>query len=270
MAAAFLAMNEVFGPVFDVSARRGPDAGRGRPRAGALAEQFILDAQTHFVRDDFNQEGLLGLAKYAKQNWNPALGREHAGALQVRELREGDLRRQRHQGRAALGRALRRPDWDLLTNDQIAAARQPSTGSPARAGCSATRCSRPSSTGWLDEVDRASPRSSPTAGRATRSAIRSSRPSCGSYWRLDDEKLIYPFYEKIVKAGIRTVCIHKGLLPADYETSWPDVWQYDTVWDVGKAAKDWPQLNFVIYHGALRPFLETPDARSPSSSRPAA
>jgi len=28
---------------------------------------------------------------------------------------------------------------------------------------------------------------------------------------------VYPFYEKIVKAGITTVCIHKGLLPADYE-----------------------------------------------------
>jgi len=37
------------------------------------------------------------------------------------------------------------------------------------------------------------------------------------------------------------------------------VWEYNTVWDVGKAAKDWPKINFVIYHGALRPFLEKPD-----------
>jgi hypothetical protein len=28
--------------------------------------------------------------------------------------------------------------------------------------------------------------------------------------------------------------------------------------DLPKAAKDWPQLNFIIYHGALRPFLEDP------------
>jgi hypothetical protein len=80
-----------------------------------------------------------------------------------------------------------------------------------------------------------------------------------SYWRLDDDKLMYPFYEKISKSGINTVCIHKGLLPADYEKSWPGVWEYNTVWDVGKAAKDWPKLNFVMYHGALRPFLEKPD-----------
>jgi uncharacterized protein len=82
----------------------------------------------------------------------------------------------------------------------------------------------------------------------------------GTYWRLDDEKLIYPFYEKAVKAGINTICIHKGLLPADYEKSWPGVWEYATVSDLGKAAKDWPKLNFVIYHAALRPFQESPDA----------
>ncbi|MGH7350180.1 MAG: amidohydrolase family protein, partial [Candidatus Rokuibacteriota bacterium] len=80
-----------------------------------------------------------------------------------------------------------------------------------------------------------------------------------SYWRLDDDKLMYPFYEKISKAGIRTVCIHKGLLPPDYEKSWPGVWEYNTAWDVGKAAKDWPKINFVIYHSALQPFQEKPD-----------
>ena len=65
-----------------------------------------------------------------------------------------------------------------------------------------------------------------------------------------------------MKAGITTICIHKGLLPADYETSFAGVWQYATVWDVGKAAKDWPQITFVIYHSALRPFLELPDQAS--------
>jgi predicted TIM-barrel fold metal-dependent hydrolase len=62
-----------------------------------------------------------------------------------------------------------------------------------------------------------------------------------------------------VNSGNNTVCIHKGLLPADYENSWPDVWKHATVWDLGKAAKDWPQINFVIYHSAMRPFLELPD-----------
>ena len=70
---------------------------------------------------------------------------------------------------------------------------------------------------------------------------------------------MYPFYEKAVKAGINTICIHKGLLPRDYEKSAANAWQYATVDDLGKAAKDWPQMNFVIYHAALRQFLESPD-----------
>jgi predicted TIM-barrel fold metal-dependent hydrolase len=28
---------------------------------------------------------------------------------------------------------------------------------------------------------------------------------------------------------------------------------------LGKAARDWPQITFVIYHSALRPFIELPD-----------
>jgi len=77
MAAAFLAMNDVFGPVFDVSRAEAQQPGVAAQRAGALAGQFIVDVQTHFVRDDFKQTGLLDLAKYAKQNWNPALTGEN-------------------------------------------------------------------------------------------------------------------------------------------------------------------------------------------------
>jgi predicted TIM-barrel fold metal-dependent hydrolase len=77
-------------------------------------------------------------------------------------------------------------------------------------------------------------------------------------WRLDDEQLMYPFYEKAVKAGITTICIHKGLLPADFASAIPNAWQYATVDDVPKAAKDWPQISFVMYHAAMRMFLEDP------------
>ncbi len=66
---------------------------------------------------------------------------------------------------------------------------------------------------------------------------------------------MYPFYEKILAAGVKTVCIHKGLMPSDYEKSRPGIWKYATVDDVPKAAGDWPDLNFVIYHSAMRPAL---------------
>ena len=73
MAAAFLAMNEVFGRLFDVAPAEAQTPGMADQRAKALAGQFIIDDQTHFVRDDFKQDGLLDLAKYAHQHWNPAL-----------------------------------------------------------------------------------------------------------------------------------------------------------------------------------------------------
>jgi hypothetical protein len=149
--------------------------------------------------------------------------------------------------------------WDLLTNDQIAA---------ARAGINRIADSRrllshaiftPKKSGWMAEVDRAIAELKPDSWKGYTIGDPLFPSKAGSFWRLDDEKLMYPFYEKIAKAGINTVCIHKGLLPADYEKSWPNVWQYATVSDVGKAAKDWPQINFVIYHSALRAFLEPPD-----------
>ena len=62
----------------------------------------------------------------------------------------------------------------------------------------------------------------------------------------------------MVKSGVRTLCIHKGLLPADYESSF-EHWRYARVDDVGKAAKDWPQIQFVIYHAGLKPFMTSPD-----------
>ena len=71
-------------------------------------------------------------------------------------------------------------------------------------------------------------------------------------WRLDDEKVAYKGYEKMVKAGIKNVCVHKGLFPPGIEKQFPNLRGFADVADVGQAAKDWPQLNFIIYHSAYR------------------
>ena len=108
----------------------------------------------------------------------------------------------------------------------------------------------PKQPGWTEEVDKAIEVYKPDSWKAY-TIGDPARPS--KYpWRLDDEQVMYPFYEKAVKAGITTICIHKGLLPPDYEKAFAGVWEYATAWDVGKAAKDWPQMTFVIYHSALR------------------
>jgi predicted TIM-barrel fold metal-dependent hydrolase len=65
-------------------------------------------------------------------------------------------------------------------------------------------------------------------------------------WFLDDEKVAYPFWERSRKLGIRNLCVHKGLpLGAFNERAC-------TPLDVEKAAKDFPDLNFIIYHSGYR------------------
>ena len=261
MAAAFLALNEVFGRIFDVSPAEAATPDVADERARALAGQFIIDDQTHFVRDDFKQDGLLDLAKFAKQHWNPALAGETNLARFKFENYVKEIFVDSDTKIALLsGAPFDDRTWDLLSNDQIAMARAAINKIAGSRRLLGHAVFTPKRAGWMDEVDHAINVLKPDSWKGYTIGDPLFPSKQGSYWRLDDQKLVYPFYEKIVKAGITTVCIHKGLLPADYEKSWPGVWEYNTVWDLGQAAKDWPQINFVIYHSALRPFLEAPDA----------
>jgi predicted TIM-barrel fold metal-dependent hydrolase len=65
-------------------------------------------------------------------------------------------------------------------------------------------------------------------------------------WFMDDEKVAYPFWERTKKLGIKNLCVHKGLpLGAFNEKAC-------TPNDLEKAAKDWPDLNFIVYHSGYR------------------
>ena len=75
MAAAFVAMNEVYGPLFDVSRAEAQTPEMAKERAKALSEQFIMDCHTHFLRDDTRLTGFVRHARerWARPGWNPAL-----------------------------------------------------------------------------------------------------------------------------------------------------------------------------------------------------
>ena len=262
MAAAFLAMNDVFGHFYDVSEAEAADPAAAAERAEALKGQFIFDDQTHFIRDDFQHEELLGLGQYAGQNWNPELTQDEQTNLYYYKF-ENYVRQiflNSDTSVAVLsGAPFDDPSWWILPNEQIAEAVtmvNTTAGSTRMLGHAVVTPGQP---GWMDEVDQALAERPPASWKLYTIGDPLSAKTKYPFW-LDDEKLMYPFYEKIDKAGIRTMCIHKGLMPADYEQSWAGVWQYQTPRDLLKAAKDWPQLNFVIYHGCLRPFLEDPTA----------
>ena len=260
MAAAFLAMNEIYGPVFQVEAAESHDPELTLARAQSLAGQFIFDVQTHFVRDEFKHEELLGLAQFAGEHWNPKMKEEGVTSLARYKFQNyvKEIYYDSDTNLALLsGAPFDDPSWWLLSNEQIAAARQMINDFAGSRRLLAHSVITPKQPGWMEEVDKAIEVYKPDSWKSY--TIGDPLGPSKFPWRLDDERLMYPFYEKAVKAGITTLCIHKGLLPPDYEKSFAGVWEYATAWDVGKAAKDWPQMNFVIYHSALRPFLELPD-----------
>lgn len=65
-------------------------------------------------------------------------------------------------------------------------------------------------------------------------------------WFMDDEKVAYPFWERTLKLGVKNCCVHKGLpLGAFNEKACQPL-------DIEQAARDWPDLNFIIYHSGWR------------------
>jgi predicted TIM-barrel fold metal-dependent hydrolase len=69
-------------------------------------------------------------------------------------------------------------------------------------------------------------------------------------WRLDDEKEAYPALEYSRKKGIKNICVHKGL-PFPGDLKW---W---SPMDVTGAAKDFPDLNFLVYHSGFKGLEDT-------------
>jgi predicted TIM-barrel fold metal-dependent hydrolase len=104
----------------------------------------------------------------------------------------------------------------------------------------------------MDEVDRCIATLKPDSWKGYTVGDNTNKDLSRHPWRMDDEKLVYPFYEKLLKAGHDIVCVHKGLYPPSVEQRFPALTPYAGVDDVGKAARDWPQMRFVIYHSAYR------------------
>jgi len=263
MAAAFVALNDVFGPLFKVDPAEAREPAAAAARAGSLSGQFIFDDQLHFVRDDYNFQGLIGLAQYAAEHWNPGMKEEAVGMSLERYKFANFLKEVYFDSDTTIGLLSGAPFDDpshwFLTNDQIKQASETVNSIANSRRLLFHALFTPNQPGWMDEVDRVIETVHPTSWKGYTIGDPLSPQTTKYPWRLDDEKLMYPFYEKAVRAGITNICIHKGLLPKDYETSIPGgAWRYANADDIPKAAKDWPQINFIIYHAALRAFQENP------------
>ncbi len=120
-------------------------------------------------------------------------------------------------------RALRRAaDW-FLTNEMMAQAR-----ATVNARLGARRHAQPrhlhAGPAGLDGGARARPRDlKPDSMKGYTIGDNTNKDLSRYPWRLDDEKLLYPAYEKMAKAGVVNVCVHKGLFPPSLEQQFPNL-----------------------------------------------
>ena len=260
MAAAFLAMNDTWGPVFGVSRAEAATPEMAAERAKALSGQFVMDMHTHFLRDDTRIKGFIAQrAAVGKAGWNPALqGKEQT----IEDLKFANYFKEIYldsDTKVAMisGAPSDIPiDW-FLTNEMKADARAKINREAGTRRALSHAIFTPGQPGWLEKVDEAIEKLQPDSFKGYTIGDNTNKDLSKYPWRMDDEKLVYPFYERLVRAAktrpsLANVCVHKGLFPPSVAEKFPRLLPYCDVSDVGRAAKDWPQLNFVIYHSGYR------------------
>jgi hypothetical protein len=255
MAAAYLAMNEVYGPLFAVTRAEAADRDVAAERAKALASQFVMDTHTHFLKDDTRLTGFVRMREaVGRAGWNPEL----AGRPQTIE----DLKFDNYFKEIFLDSDTKVAlissapsdvpgDW-FLTNEMMAKARETVNARLGKRRLLAHAIFTPGQPGWREALDHALVDLKPDSMKGYTIGDNTNKDLSRHPWRMDDDTLVYPAYEKMAKAGVINVCVHKGLFPPSLDQKYPSLRPYCDVRDVGKAAKDWPQLNFIIYHGAYR------------------
>lgn len=257
MAAAFLAMNSVFGKFFDVL-----NAELFEP--AAFAEQqgpphFIFDVQTHYVSSHYDPTG-------AESRRKGAVAKEALLGLR-RRARETGLNPQLTGDRGDLDDL----SWQnfvkevfLDSETSIGLISTPPGPYPQEAVVPPKEMAH-----IRDEINRlagsqrmlAHGLATPQLGaadlelmamQAEQLKINAWKCYTGSCpkgfdqgWWMDDEKIAYPMLEQARRLNVKRVCVHKGLPLGPV----PD---YNHPKDLIKAAKDFPDIDFLVYHSGLK------------------
>ncbi len=247
MAAALMALNEVFGPVYQVSADEVKDQ-------KAFAEkwpkdQFIFDVQTHHVDvsrkwydttpDGKAMRTFFTMLRPGAKSTDEALEQLNRAHYVKEVFGDSDTV-------MAIISGVPSRDWDKnpLPPDQMVATRKyvnDLAGSPRVLSHGLLRPNLGARE--MEEMERQVKELKIDAWKMYTGAELGEKA-----WFMDDEKVAYPFWEKTKKLGIKNLCVHKGLpLSAFNEKAC-------TPRDLEKAAKDWPDLNFIVYHSGFRGF----------------
>jgi len=255
MAASFVAMNQVYGPLFAASEAEAATPELAEERAQGLSGQMVMDTHTHFLRDDTRLMGFVAMREaVGKAGWNKAIGDK---PQTIDDLKFANYFKEIYlDSDTKVALLTNSPsevpqDW-FLTQEQVFATRDKLNKEAGTRRMLAHFTITPGWDGWLAAIDEAVERFKPDSWKGYTIGDNTHKDQAHHPWNLNDEKLMYPAYEKFVKSGVRNVCIHKGLFAPSVEKQFPNLRPYVDVSDVGKAAKDFPQLNFIIYHSAYR------------------
>jgi len=270
MAASLLAMNAVFGRFFDVLPVEAADPAAFQERSGASV--FIFDVQLHYVSagyDPSNAEGsrrgavskgaLLGLRRGSRR-LNPKLESDRGTMADLSW--ENMIKEVFFDSETAIGlistppgpypqEAVVPPKEMTHFRDEINRITQ------SRRMLAHGLVSPQLGQADLDFMDQQVATLKVDAWKAyTGAAAKGFEHG----WFLDDEKIAYPMLEKVRKSGVRRFCVHKGLPLGP-------VADYNHPRDLIKAAKDFPDIDFLVYHsGLLNVSAGTPTGEVPWTS----
>ena len=248
MAAAFAAMNTVFGRFFRVEAAELWEASAGDP-----TKYFVFDVQTHHVDPRRNaptpdQKFLDYLVKVREYGgkWNPKLANRKIALDELYRLnyvKEVFLDSETAVA-VVSGLPQMTPATYIVTPEEIVKTR--------RAVNELSGSRRVVAHGTM----------SPELGRRGLDAMRAQAETLkieawkgypgqplgpkGEGWWLDDEKIGYPALELSRQLKIQNVAAHKGLPAPGFSA------EHCHPKDVMKAALDFPDLNFLVYHAGFR------------------
>ena len=257
LATAFLALNEVHGNVFGVSRAEAAMPDLAQARAARFAGQFVMDVHTHFLRDPLPPAlrrfmNLRNLA--ATRGWNPDLAGRASTELDLKF--ENYVKEMFLDSDTAVvvlsGAPSDRPEDWFLTNQMKRDARTRINSLAGTRRMLTQSVFTPGQPGWMDEVERSIAEDRPDAWKGYTIGDNTHQDQSAFPWRLDDTRLMRPFYERILRAGLPVVAIHKGLFPPAAAARNPRLEPFAGVADVERAARDWSDVQFLIYHAAYR------------------
>jgi uncharacterized protein len=257
MAAALLAMNSVFGKFFDVLDIEMVEAAAFAERQGP--PYFVFDVQTHYVGSHYDPDGaesrrkgavskdaLLALRRRVREaGWNPALANDRNTMDDLswqNFLKEVFLDSETAVGLISTPpgpypqEAVVPPREMVHIRDEIN--RVAGSQRMLAHGLATPQLGR-------TDLDFMSMQAESLKIDAWKCYTGSCPVGFEQGWWMDDEKIAYPMLERARKLGIPRVCVHKGLPLGP-------VPEYNHPRDLIKAAKDFPDIQFLVYHSGFR------------------